>query len=96
MHISYAEEYQNNTVAQISGKISRMRKWLKSGVLFCPSMNAGYEARYDHAQDSIEIKVYIVISGSAYYMYIDEFMYVFVLSVTNIFFLNAKCLCQFI
>ena len=29
----YAEEYQNNTVSQISGKISRMHKWLKPGIL---------------------------------------------------------------
>ena len=31
--IFYAEECQNNTVFQISGKILRMRKQLKPGVL---------------------------------------------------------------
>ena len=33
MHNPYAEEYQNNTVSQISGNILRMRKWLKPGIL---------------------------------------------------------------
>ena len=33
MRNPYAEEYQNNTVSQISGKISRMRKRLKPGIL---------------------------------------------------------------
>ena len=31
--VHYTEEYQNNMVSQISGKISRMRKWLKPGIL---------------------------------------------------------------
>ena len=33
MRIPYTEEYQNNTVSQISGKILHMRKQLKPGVL---------------------------------------------------------------
>ena len=33
LRIPYTEEYQNNTVSQISVKISRMRKRLKPGVL---------------------------------------------------------------
>ena len=33
MRNPHAEEYQNNTVSQISGKILRMRKRLKPGVL---------------------------------------------------------------
>ena len=33
MRIPYTEEYQNNTVSQISGKILRMHKQLKPGVL---------------------------------------------------------------
>ena len=44
----YAEEYQNNTVSQISGKISHMRKWLKPGVLSSAmpvnTCNCWYEA----------------------------------------------------
>ena len=33
MYNSYAEEYQDNIVSQITGKISLMRKQLKPGVL---------------------------------------------------------------
>ena len=35
MRNPYAEEYRNNTVSQISGKISRMHKWLNQA-LFAP------------------------------------------------------------
>ena len=33
MHNPNAEEYQYNTVSQISGKILHMRKWLKPGII---------------------------------------------------------------
>ena len=46
MRNPYVEEYQNNTVSQISGKISCMCKQLKPGILFsaCERRLRGYSA----------------------------------------------------
>ena len=73
-----AEEYQNNTVSQISGKISRMRKRLKPGVLSSARERRvrGYhthlQQRFPHSSTSSTPLINLHIKATTHFHYANE------------------------